>query len=275
VIKRSGVEIMNDRTKNVSIAKETIEIIKRKSYTSPSGKTIDISDALNLAISNTKYYDKDVEATTCFRIPKSIEIVNETAATVAARWLAIGITNVVALNFASATCPGGGFVGGAIAQEEDLCRASGLYACIKNKPAFYNANILCDNHYYTDGVIYSPNVPFFRNDNKEFLEEPFFLSIITSPAPCVRNMEIVDKDKLASILMYRSLNILKIAKENGHKNIILGAWGAGAFGNDPAQIATIFMDALKDVPVFENVCFAVYDTKPEQPTYATFKEICL
>jgi uncharacterized protein (TIGR02452 family) len=46
-----------------------------------------------------------------------------------------------------------------VAQEEDLARCSGLYSCLQSKPLYYNANILKDDSLYTDGMIYSPNVP--------------------------------------------------------------------------------------------------------------------
>jgi len=67
----------------------------------------------------------------------------------------------VALNFASAKNPGGGFLGGAKALEEDMARASALYHCLLRQSEYYTINragnsMLCTDH------IYSPLVPFFR-----------------------------------------------------------------------------------------------------------------
>jgi len=276
MIKRNGVEVMNARTKNVSIAKETIGAINNQKYTSLNGKEVDISVEMDSAIDGTIYYPGDSEIS----IPAdqapihvTFEVVNETTAQAAVRLQATGKTNLVALNFASARNQGGGFLAGAIAQEEDLCRASGLYGCLKKKPLFYNANIMCDDAFYTHGIIYSPKVPFFRDEHNLFLEEPFKLSIISAPAPNVSSMKHVDESLLVETLLVRAIRILEVANANGHKNLILGAWGCGAFGNKPQIVATVFKAALDYVPHFEHVTFAVYDTREPYVLYETFKEI--
>lgn len=272
MIKRLGVEVMNARSKNVAVAKETLEILKKKSYTTLSGKTVDISEALDKAVKGTiLYHDRPtVMQHTCLA---KVEVTNETTAKAGARLTAEG-KDVVILNFASARNQGGGFLSGAIAQEEDLCRASGLYACLKSKPVFYNENILKDDTLYTDNVIYSPNVPFFRDEHGLFLEEPFMLSVISAPAPNVRAMENPDDDLLYKTIRGRAQKVLEIALKHGHKTIVLGAWGCGAFGNDPKVMADVFANLLKEIPVFEHICFAVYDTREPPVLYETFKEIC-
>lgn len=274
MIKRDGVQLMNERTGNVSIAKETIEICKNKQYVSPSGKTIDISKELDSAIAGTVYYkaEDNLPDMDWGVGPSIVEVTNETTAQAATRLVSLGKTNILALNFASARNQGGGFLGGALAQEEDLCRASGLYSCLKKKPLFYNANILCDDHYYTDGIIYSPNVPFFRDTDNKFLEDPFTLSIVSAPAPNLNSTGKMDGERIVKTLSNRVLKILQVAATHGHKNLILGAWGCGAFGNDSAMVATVFNAGIMMTPAFEHVCFAVYDTKPGQPTYEIFKK---
>jgi len=273
MIKRNGVALMNERTGNVRIARETIEILKNGGYTNPNGDLVDISDDLFKAINGTILYGAS------YTIPRqkldlveaTIEVTDETTTKAAVRLLE-KTDNVVALNFASARNPGGGFLAGAVAQEEDLARSSGLYVCVKSKPMFYNENILCDDTMYTDNIIYSPNVPFFRDDHNRFLTEPYLLSVISAPAPNVRAVENLDEDLLYWKLYDRALRVLQIAAKHNHRTIILGAWGCGAFGNPPELVSEVFVDALMALPAFDHVCFAVYDTRPDQPVYNTFKQ---
>jgi uncharacterized protein (TIGR02452 family) len=286
-IKRGGAEVTNHRTVevqqarnvNIQIANETLEIIKNRQYTSPSGKIVEIGTDYDKAFNGTIYYPDPIPTKLYeYYIPNvnpTIEVVNEKAAHVAQRLIISGKKNVVALNFASGICPGGAFLDGSPAQEEELCRGSALYPCIKNKPLFYNQNIMQGDEYYTDGVIYSPDVPFFRDEDLNLIEIPFNLSIITCPAPRKRGMEGVDEEKLDTVLRTRIHKILKVARNHGHRNIILGAWGCGAFGNNPIQVAEIFQDELKAIPNFDHIVFAVYDKREGSPVFETFREICL
>lgn len=266
---------MNERTKNVSIARETLDIIKNKSYLSENGTQVDLAEALDFSIKNTELYTDDLPNADHQEIPAAIEVVNEKALTVAVRLLAAGKTNLAVLNFASAKSQGGGFLSGARAQEEDLCRCSGLYACLKSKPMFYNRNNLLEDNFYTHEIIYSPNVPFFRNDDNVLVEQVTPLSIITSPAPYAvgkPNNDPAYEEKLLDTLSHRAEKILKVAGAHNHRNLILGAWGCGAFGNDPNMVANVFKNALDQMKCFEYVCFAVYDPREETLLYNIFRD---
>lgn len=273
MIKRDGVDLMNERTLNVKIAKENIKIFDKGNYQSPNGQTVDLESSLDFAIDNTVYYPDPLPRKDYTKITPIIEVTNETTTQAARRLQAAGKENVVVLNFASARNQGGGFLAGALAQEECLCRESGLYACLKRKPMFYNTNIMCDDPYYTDGIIYSPKVPFFRDSNNLLMEEPYFLSVISAPAPNLSGSKPEGLSHLLKgIIRERSLKILEVAEAHGHQNIVLGAWGCGAFGNDPKMIADAFALALEKVPTFEHVCFAVYDTREPPVLYEAFKK---
>ena len=82
--------------------------------------------------------------------------------------------NPVALNFASATTPGSGFLTGARAQEEYLARSSGLWSFLHQNPMYsYRQDRL--DHFYADFVIYSPDVPIVRDDNSDLFGRTLLL----------------------------------------------------------------------------------------------------
>jgi uncharacterized protein (TIGR02452 family) len=167
MIKRDGVKLMNARTKNVSIARETISVLDNGYYTSPLGENVSIFSSLVKAKNNTIHYENDLDVTFPEEICE-INVTNEKTNECAERLIQSGFSNIVALNFASGKNPGGGFLSGAVAQEEDLCRVSGLYHCIAPVTKFYTNNEFCNSKFYTDDIIYSPNVPFFRDSNYNF-----------------------------------------------------------------------------------------------------------
>src|SRR5215831_18780604 len=173
------------------VAKETLVIVARGSYRAPSGAEVSVREAVDRAVQGTRLYgpeelDRLLEHTSTtmpVRGP-TIEVTPESTAQAGRRLAqAEALPAVVALNFASAKNPGGGFLRGAKAQEEDLARCSALYTCQLEKRRYYDANRQCGTLLYTDHLIYSPRVPFFRDDALALIDEPFFVSVITSPAP--------------------------------------------------------------------------------------------
>src|SRR4051812_30696833 len=132
---------MSKRTTRAQVAQETLTILEEGAYLHPNGQRIPLRDELASARSRSVLYSPDrfqevfQQRDRLLRdrppLPVAFEVVNETTLR-AARRLAEGEpgARVLALNFASARHPGGGFLKGSQAQEESLARASGLYACI-------------------------------------------------------------------------------------------------------------------------------------------------
>jgi len=184
---------------------------------------------------------------------------------------------VCGLNFASAKNPGGGWLRGTVAQEEDLARASALYQSLITKPTYYEANREADNPLYTDHLIYSPEVPFFRDASYKLLEAPFYASIITMPAPNAGALfakGLGNQEDLADAVRRRIAMILKIAYVKRHRRLVLGAWGCGVFKNDAYLVARTFREKLDlYAGMFDEVVFAIHDTSAEQETLQAFVSI--
>jgi uncharacterized protein (TIGR02452 family) len=168
------------------------------------------------------------------------------------------------LNFASAKNPGGGFLKGSEAQEESLARATGLFATIRSSP-MYEANEK-DNRkcLYQEYIIYSPNVPVFRDSEDELIEEPIYINIVSVPA--VNQGEALKKGVSKTVIdntrYDRMENFLAVLKSRNVKRIILGAWGCGVFGGQLRDVATDYYAHLvegKYKDVFEEVIFAVLE----------------
>jgi uncharacterized protein (TIGR02452 family) len=182
------------------------------------------------------------------------------------------------LNFASAKRPGGGFLGGAQAQEESLARASGLYPCLQTHPEYYQRNKEFHSPLYLDIILYSPLVPFFRDDNGGWFDAPLLASVITAAAPnasALREQKKFDAEDVAEVLRHRSDFVLAIAAHHQIDCLVLGAWGAGVFGNDPALVAKIFADLLRGpyAGAFGEVVFAVLGTRETSVNHKAFADV--
>jgi uncharacterized protein (TIGR02452 family) len=261
-----------NRNQNATIANETVKIIDQGFYTNNKGQSID-----------TKLYTPEELATLLGSLsPASsqakIEVTGETSLEAAKRLTDESNEKVICLNFASAKNPGGGFLGGAQAQEESLARSSGLYASLITQQQFYDFHRQQGNLLYSDHMIYSPAVPVFRSDDGGLLEQPYALSFITSPAPnagaIAKNTPSRSKEVHAT-LQKRGAKVLALAVSLGYKRIILGAWGCGVFRNSPNEVAGIFGELLEGQfkNQFEQVTFAVFDNSKEQATLRVFKKL--
>ena len=104
----------------------------------------------------------------------------------------------------------------------------------------------------------------FRDDRGALLEAPYACAIITSPAVHALGVRRYMPERLGEIgavMFDRILKVLAVAERHGHRSLILGAWGCGAFGNDPATIAALFRDAIagRHAGAFAAIVFAITD----------------
>lgn len=195
-----------------------------------------------------------------------VQVVNTTTLLAALRLVDAG-ARVLALNFANGIHPGGGFLNGARAQEEVLCRSSALYLTLRDDPMYaaHQARPAPDS---TDWAILSPDVPVFRTDDGTALPHPWPLSVLTCAAPYAPT---IGQPRAGDLLARRIARVLAIARAFGYRALVLGAWGCGAFGNDPARTAQDFRTALEaQAGAFDDVVFAITDWSPERRFVAPF-----
>jgi len=256
--------------KRREIAQATLQIIKQ-GYYYVGDKKIPIQTDLLLAKKGTVNFppEHSLWPTSKRFIHTDISVTEETTLQAARR---LCRENVVLLNFASAKNPGGGFLRGTLAQEETLAYASGLHECLVSS-TMYTMHRQQKNPLYTDHMIYSPGVPFFRDDNFNLLPKYYCASIITSPAVNAGAVPEKDGDKVKPAMQKRIHRIVQLAASMGHDTLVLGAYGCGVFQNDPTYVAAYFQEALAAFPsAFETVVFAIYDRTKDQRVLKTFQK---
>jgi uncharacterized protein (TIGR02452 family) len=260
------------------LGKEAVQITQDGAYISANGVRVEIRESVRRSRQGTITYAPadHLPVTGHGQFTTRIEVVNQTTLTAAQALIDEGYSTA-ALNFASATSPGGGFLHGARAQEEYLCRSSSLYESLYRSPMYLQQEFH-HNPFYADYVIYSPDVIVFRNDDHALLDEPYPLSILTSPAVHAKAVKQYMPERLPMIeraMASRVLKVLAAARHHGHDALVLGAWGCGAFGNDGHVIAGLFEEALSGnfKGAFAQVMFAVTDWSPEERFIGPFYEV--
>lgn len=271
----------NNRT---TIAHNTLEIIREGFYLR-DGQRIEVAEAIKASHEGT-YTIAPQEWGNLLAKSDKIEQNHSTFSEVkncttlqairdeAGKGLKVGL-----LNFASAKNPGGGFLGGAMAQEESLARASSLYDSLTKDISMYGHNKSQSSFIYSDYMIFSPKVAFWFDDAGNPLEFPLLSDVITSPAPNKGAMlQHNRKDELSKInaaFRSRMEMVLALAKLEGVECLILGAWGCGVFRNEPEEVAQLFKEALntKFKGAFKKIVFAVYDTSEKKAVFNAFNNI--
>ncbi|EEP80506.1 predicted protein [Uncinocarpus reesii 1704] len=174
---------------------------------------------------------------------------------------------VCVLNMANAYSAGGGWKRGALAQEETLCYRSSLSFTLKRR--YYPIPEL--------SAIYSPTVLVLRKSITDGhgllrLEEPENLpvvSVVSVAALC--RPELMQgrtrekfKDPYDRELTKEKMRVtLRTAAVNGHRRLVLGALGCGAFLNPREEVADCWAEVLREQEFtggwWESVIFAVLD----------------
>ena len=254
------------RKKGIRLGQEALDICTNGYYMAPSGNEVDFTSLLLHAMEATTSYPEELEIAPAESsgFTTTYEVRNETTLSAVRRLNAKGF-HPSALNMASAHRPGGGFLSGAAAQEEYLCRSSALYPCIIDNPMYS----LPRDPFATDYTIYSPDVPIFRNDDGRLLETVELYSVLTCAAV---HAGVISRDmpervpEIKSIMEKRIKRLLNIAAIQNHNSLVLGAWGCGVFENSGELIASLFRKALKHEfkGVFSKVVFSIADWSMEQ-----------
>lgn len=195
-------------------------------------------------------------------------------------------------NFASATTPGGGVVKGSSAQEECLCRCSTLYFSL-NTPdmwgCFYTPHRIAQDPVHNDDMIYTPEVYVIKTDTAEPKLMPeaewYPVNVITCAAPNLRQMpsnamnmgdgikkvKMADKD-LQELHERRLGKLLELAAAEKNEVVILGAFGCGAFENDPRVVAQAAKNVIQNYRhCFKVIEFAIYCSPRDEENYKVFE----
>jgi uncharacterized protein (TIGR02452 family) len=266
-----------DYAKNQAIAKENHEILRKGLYETVDGKAWSFRHPL------AELQQAEVS------LPGNLEILAEEVKK--RPRTGKGIISVVegdtmdhagegVLNFANAYEPGGGYLWGAVSQEECLCRESTLYASLASREGSklyaYNRSL---SGLESDGMIYSPHVEIFRKSRDEdyaLFGPPRETSVITLAAPDLRGpANRLAPYEIRTIRLRRIRYTLSLFASKGCRTITLGAWGCGVFGHDPYDVADDFHTVLmyEDMRnLFDEIIFAVWCGEDKR-NFVEFKEM--
>lgn len=199
---------------------------------------------------------------------------------------------IAVMNFANAFHAGGGVTKGSSAQEECLCRTSTLYPLIYRRTlrdSFYKHHHDKGTPKATDSLVYTEGVIICKTDEdlpKRMPKEDWVkVDVITIAAPDLRTQSNVhapivnggtsmNNAELFGYHVKRAIHMLTCAAAKGADILVLGAFGCGAFQNDPEVVARAYKTALQEFPkVFQQIEFAVYCPPGNSGNYDVFKRI--
>ena len=276
---------MSAREERVKIFEDTMDWINTDK---------DLSDSVNNAKNHTEiFYEDDYPEFNQKNIcDTQITVTRHRSFEAAIKLHKTDITSKIAvLNFANAFHAGGGVTTGSSAQEESLCRTSTLYPLIYRKylrDTFYKHHFERNNPKATDSLIYTEGVIICKTDEdlpQRIKKEDWVkVDVITCAAPDLRkksnmhasiinNGTYMNDAELFGYHVKRAVHILSCAAAKGADTLVLGAFGCGAFQNNPETVAKAYKTVLEIFPnVFRRIEFAIYCPPQDDTNYQVFKK---
>ena len=266
-------ELSIPRDVAAALGRSAVEAARNGLYVTKAGQEVVWRDAVQAARAAKRSIAPDATLPSNERsafTETRVQVTNETTFGASQRLVERGL-RPLALNFANGIHPGGGFLSGARAQEEVLCRSSALYQTLVDDP-MYQDHRKRQQPDSTDWAIYSPDVPIFRMDDGTELPHPWLLSFITCAAPYA---PVIGQPQSGDLLQKRIHRVLAIARAYGHATLVLGAWGCGAFENDPYRTAKDFRQALENDygGAFSDIVFAITDWSSDRKFLRPFRDV--
>lgn len=178
---------------------------------------------------------------------------------------------VCALNFANGETVGGGYLSGARAQEEELCRQfPTLYTSLSRAKEYgraYPFGPPGGNERFAD-VLFTPVLRARRHSRAtgyRLLREDESVDNICMVSAAAPNLA-SGRESWEPHLVAEAIRSILVVPKLKHKNaapldtLVLGAWGCGAFGCDPREMATLFAKVLLEEKVgrlYKEIHFAI------------------
>lgn len=240
------------RSDRVAIMNETLDALERGSYVSYHGVLHDLKKATKKAAKNVEIFTSGGEAAQRPGKRPTQIIVKNLDCLYAAKELYDQGLNPLVLNMANANHVGGGYRSGAKAQEEDLFRRTNLSYVLDIGHDLQKTDYYPLNKKSESVGLYVPNIVVFRagkDHGYTFLDNPFEVAVSVIAAlkdPPLRTVD--DKPRLyngdAEITFEKVCTGLEMGYKKGHRSVVLGALGCGAFHNPPDHVAEIFIEAI-------------------------------
>ncbi|CZR63370.1 uncharacterized protein PAC_13267 [Phialocephala subalpina] len=189
-------------------------------------------------------------------------------------------SRIAALNMASSYSPGGGFLNGALAQEETLCMRSTLYPSLS--PSWYRLPELA--------AIYSPDILVFSSPSLDFLPKSSWLftdviSVAALKQPETKLSEdrtrvVYEYERDKEVMLEKIRLIFQVARGKGVRRLVLGALGCGAYGNPPEEVGRMFKKVIlgdrkrNGVEGVDEIVFAIYGKDENLKVFSeVFKDV--
>lgn len=265
----------------------TRAIVEDNGYSLPDGNSVLLTDAKRYSQFYYKPFNVSFKR---LSTPTEITVTADDCLDAAHKWVNDGL-EVCVLNMANKRNPGGGVTTGAGAQEEYLFRCSDYYKFLYRYAPYAEQYGVRHSHYQYPldrnfGGIFSSDVTIFRENEAtgyRLTTKPWKVNMIAvagmnSPRLVIEDGEERIAPELVEGVKNKIRTILRIARDRGQENLVLGAIGCGAFHNPPKHVAELFREILCEhefFGAFQKICFAVKTshTSKGNTNFSAFKEI--